>query len=67
MEPTHVVDVFPLVLEVLILPLPETRIENPLASVALEVCAVPARISRFVDSNMSTSPGWKSVVSHRSP
>ena len=49
MEATHVVDVFPLVLEVLILPLPETRIENPLASVALEVRAVPPRISGFVD------------------
>ena len=54
MEPTHVVDVFPLVLEVLILPLPETRIEDPLASVALEVCAVPPMISRFVDPLVPT-------------
>jgi hypothetical protein len=48
LDPPAFVDVFPFVLEVVVVPATKTGVEDPTATVPLEVGAVPARIGGLV-------------------
>ncbi len=53
-ESPALVDVFPLVLEVAVVPLAETGIEDPRPTVSLDALTVPAWVGRLVDALVPT-------------